>query len=152
MVILKCHYNYKISYEIFFIYGIIKKVIRMKKKNGYTIIELTVLLFVMGIVTLVVLTKTSYAFKDSNDEVRYNQAKLIIKQAEKYGESIKEELKTEVTKTIVVQTLIDQKLLIPNEDGKIISAEDDNKYLNSDKIELKYDTKSNSVVVIYPKK
>lgn len=124
----------------------------MKNKNGYTVIELTVLLFVIGLVTLIVLTKTSYAFKDSNDEVRYVQSKLIIEQAKKYGESIKSELKDETTKTILIQTLIDQNLLLTNEDGKIVSAEDDSKYLNGDKIELKYNAKTDSITVIYPKK
>lgn len=121
------------------------------KKNGYTIIELTILLFVMATVTIIFLTKTSYAFKDSSDSVRYVQSNIIIKQATAYGVKIKKELIKSGSKTILVQTLIDSGYLIPDEDGVIISAEDETKTINSDKIEIKYDAKTDVISVIYPK-
>ncbi len=123
----------------------------MKKQNGYTVIELISLIIVLGVATIIVLAKTSYAFKDPNDLVRYNQDKVIISQAKAYGESIKEDLKDEPTKIILVQTLIDEGYLSANSEGKIISATDETADINGNKIEIIYNTTNDSIKIIYPK-
>lgn len=122
----------------------------MRSKNGYTVIELIVLIAVLGIVSLVFLAKTSYIFKDDN-AAKVNDGAVIENQAEKYAESIKEELKEENTKVILVQTLIDNNYLVADENGKYVSREDETKYLNDEKIEINYNVEEDKINVVYPK-
>ena len=122
----------------------------MRSKNGYTVIELIVLIAVLGIVSLVFLAKTSYVFKDDNS-AKVNDGAVIENQAEKYAESIKEELKEENTKVILVQTLIDNNYLVADENGKYVSREDETKYLNDEKIEINYNVEEDKINVVYPK-
>lgn len=121
------------------------------KKNGYTVIELVILLFLMAVTTVIFLTKTSYAFKDDNDQVRYNQTKIIIAHAKAYGETIIDELKTNGNKTIIVQTLVDNNFLQADEKGNVVAVDDKTKILNNEKIELRYDQEQDLIMVIYPK-
>ena len=122
----------------------------MRSKNGYTVIELVVLIAILGVVTLVFLTKTSYIFK-KEQSAKINDDAVIENQAEKYAESIKEELKEENTKVILVQTLIDNNYLVADENGKYVSREDETKYLNDEKIEISYNAEEDKINVVYPK-
>lgn len=89
------------------------------KKNGYTLIELLVIIGILGVVAFVVISNTSYAFKDNTEEIyEESQEPLIIRQAIEYGKSL-ETLPEEQEKIISVYDLIDKGYLAPN------SGEDD---------------------------
>lgn len=89
------------------------------KKNGYTLIELLVVIGVLGVVAFVVISNTSYAFKDNTEEIyEESQEPLIIRQAIEYGKVL-ERTEEEHEKIISVYDLIDKGYLAPN------SGEDD---------------------------
>lgn len=84
------------------------------KKNGYTLIELLVVIGVLGIVAFVVISNTSYAFKDNTSEIyEESQEPLIIRQAIEYGKTL-ERTEGENEKIISVYDLIDKGYLAPN--------------------------------------
>lgn len=84
------------------------------KKNGYTLIELLVVIGVLGIVAFVVISNTSYAFKDNTPEIyEESQEPLIIRQAIEYGKTL-ERTEGENEKIISVYDLIDKGYLAPN--------------------------------------
>lgn len=84
------------------------------KKNGYTLIELLVVIAILGVVAFVVISNTSYAFKDNTEEIyEENQEPLIIRQAIEYGKVI-ERAEGEQEKIISVYDLLDKGYLVPN--------------------------------------
>lgn len=89
------------------------------KKNGYTLIELLVVIGILGIVAFIVISNTSYAFKDNKEELyKESQEPLILRQAVEYGKTL-ERLPEETEKIISLYDLIDKGYLVPN------SEEDD---------------------------
>lgn len=85
------------------------------KKNGYTLIELLVVIGVLGVVAFIVISNTSYAFKDNTSEIyEESQEPLIIRQAIEYGKDL-ERLPEEQEKIISVYDLLDKGYLVPNE-------------------------------------
>lgn len=89
------------------------------KKNGYTLIELLVVIGILGVVAFIVISNTSYAFKDNKEELyEESQEPLILRQAVEYGKTL-ERLPEETEKIISLYDLIDKGYLVPN------SEEDD---------------------------
>lgn len=122
---------------------------RMKNKNGYTVIDLVIVIAVLGVITFLTISKVSYALSDDKSEVYKLEVKLIETQAKAYGNTIKEELKNE-SKTITVNNLIADKFLQPDDDnGKIKDPRDDAKTLNDKKIKLSYNAELDEVQVKY---
>lgn len=117
----------------------------MKNKNGYTIVELIVLIVVLGIATFITINRVSYALSDDKSEVYKMQVKLIETQAQVYGNTIKEELKNE-GKTITVNTLVAENYLEADDDkGKVYDARDEMKTLNDKKIKISYNAENDTV-------
>lgn len=117
----------------------------MKNKNGYTIIELIILIVVLGIATFITINRVSYALSDDKSEVYKMQVKLIETQAQVYGNTIKEELKNE-GKTITVNTLVAENYLEADDDkGKVYDARDEMKTLNDKKIKISYNAENDTV-------
>ncbi len=84
------------------------------KKNGYTLIELLVVIGVLGIVAFVVISNTTYAFKDNTSEIyEENQEAIILRQAIEYGKVL-ERTPEEQEKIISVYDLIDKGYLMSN--------------------------------------
>lgn len=84
------------------------------KKNGYTLIELLVVIGILGIVAFVVISNTTYAFKDNTSEIyEENQEPIILRQAIEYGKVL-ERTPEEQEKIISVYDLIDKGYLAPN--------------------------------------
>lgn len=109
----------------------------MKKKNGYSIVELIVLLAIVGAAMLLVIGKLSYAFVDNSEEFYQNKLDYILEKAEDYGEIIKERIQEEQEVIVSVNELITNKVIGANEDGKITDPRDENKDLNDRQISLK---------------
>lgn len=96
------------------------------KNKGYTIPELLVVIAVLGIVSMIAIIKTSYAF--SNDlatEVQNDNYYLIEKQAEFYGELNKDKFNENNEIFILAQDLVDANLLPVDENNHILSSERD---------------------------
>ena len=96
------------------------------KNKGYTIPELLVVIAVLGIVSMVTIIKTSYAFSNvSEKDLQENNYFLIEKQAEVYGELNKDKFKEKKEIYIIAQDLVDAKLLPVDDNNKILSSEKD---------------------------
>lgn len=94
------------------------------KKNGYTVLELIIVIAVMGIITAIALVKTSYAFDNKtsvNDEVYY----LIEKQAKLYGENNLDKFSYSNEMFILVKDLEEAKYVPLDENGNITYEEFD---------------------------
>lgn len=106
------------------------------KKNGYTITELLIVFAVLGLIVIITLTTTSYAFKDNSQEYYETKINGIEKVAVLYGEN-SETLKNEKNLVITINDLIREGYLHPDgEDGKITDPRNSKGSLNSLKIKL----------------
>ena len=90
----------------------------------------------------IVISQTSYAFKDNTDELYENQIVLIERQAKEYGKTL-ESLKEEKEMIVMVSELIEHEYLIA-EDGvyKDVRTGDD---INDMKIKVTYDEETDTV-------
>lgn len=116
----------------------------MKKKNGYTIVELVVLIGIMGIATLIILPQLSKAFYDERDEFYQADIRLYLRQAEKYGEANKEEIKNEEYKVVSIGDLVNAGYIGANNDGIVVDARDASS-MNEVKIKLYYKAEEDKI-------
>ncbi|MBE6154914.1 MAG: type II secretion system protein [Firmicutes bacterium] len=121
----------------------------MEKLNklGYTKVELLIVIALLGIVAFIAINKTSYAFSINNSSAIQEVINLIEKQAEEYALDNKDIFNDSDTTYISVEDLINNKYLIPNEKGLIISPENPDKSYNKNKIKLEY--KNNKVIASF---
>ena len=107
----------------------------MKNKNGYTIIELIIVIAVVGIVGFVFLNKASYAFSDrveAEENLIIQKTKNVEMQAIKYGEDHKGLFEETKTTYIRVIDLIEENYIESQESEDLTTSISDNS-----KIELK---------------
>lgn len=96
------------------------------KYNGYTIPELIVVIAVLGIVFLVTLIKTSYAFSNNSQiDILESNYYLIERQAEVYAENNKDKFNDDNELYILAKDLVDAGLLPVDEKNNILSSEKD---------------------------
>lgn len=112
-------------------------------KNGYTTIELLVVIGVLGIFTIVILASTSYAYKDRS-VIYYDQiVSMAEKQAVMYGNTLAN-LKEEGTLVITLGDLVDNGYYVADgEDGKVKDPRNSKDSLNGMKIKLIYKENGN---------
>lgn len=96
------------------------------KNNGYTVPELIMLIAVLGIIFLITIIKTSYAFSnDYKNNILESNYYLIEKQAELYGEKNKDKFNENNELYILVKDLVKAGLLPTDENNNILSSEKD---------------------------
>ena len=121
----------------------------MKKRNGYTAVDLIIVIAVLGIVTFFTISKVSYALSDDKSQLYSLEVEYIETQAKAYANTIIEELK-QGPKTITVNNLIsDNYLQADDESGKIYDPRDEALSLNDKKISLTYNESTNEVTARY---
>ena len=121
----------------------------MKKKNGYTVLDVLVVVIVFGAIALFTISKVSYALSNDASEVFKLQVNLIEMQAKKYGEDNKDKI-GDSGMTITVKTLVTEKYLYAdNEDGDIVDPREEKKTLNDKKIKITYDNNKEEVIAEY---
>ncbi len=104
------------------------------KNKGYTIPELIIVIAGLGIVFLITIIRTSYAFSnDSNKEVLESNYYLIEKQAEVYGEINKDKFNEGGELYILAKDLVKEGLLPLDENNNILSSKKD---LSNTKIKI----------------
>ena len=105
------------------------------------IIALSAILLVFTICYFVVANKISYAFETDYDlKATYdNVIETIKKSATSYGTDKSELFNENNTIYVKVQELIDEKYLVPNEEGNITNPMDENNTLNSKMVKIKKD-------------
>ena len=121
----------------------------MKKKNGYTAIDLLIVIVVFGAIAFFTISKVSYALSDDKTELYNLEIKYIETQAEAYGNTKKEEIKNEAQE-VTVNYLVSEKYLEAEDDkGNIFDPRDESKTLNENKIKLSYDSKNDKIIAKY---
>lgn len=76
-------------------------------KNGYTLIELLVLIIGLGVVTLIILPKLSTAFYNNNEELYQESLNSFLNNATLYGNNVvKEEIKENDNYIITINDLV----------------------------------------------
>ncbi len=107
------------------------------KKNGFSTIEILVVVVVFTIVYFVGVTSVSYAFNTDENKEKYDDIINIIElQAKSYAENTPDLFTEEDTIYVYVKDLIEANYLVADENGKIINPETPNKDLNDLKIKI----------------
>lgn len=107
------------------------------KKNGYTVVELLVLIGIIALSAVLILPKLSLAFQDKREDTYETDLRTYLKDAEIYGETKKEEIKNQDEYIVTVKELA--------EAGYIVTINDDVKDPRNQssmlgvKIKLSYD-------------
>lgn len=111
-------------------------VVKMKNRNGYTVLEMVVLSFIIGVFAIFSINKVSYAFTE-NDEitVEQNAFNIIEKQAKLYGENNLGLFEEKKEYYMDVNDLIEVKYLVLEKDNKVLGCDD----LLDRKIKISYD-------------
>lgn len=111
----------------------------MKKMKDKKIIILAIILLIFTISYFVIVNKISYAF-DNNIDINavYNlRINTITTCAVAYGDANKDDFNEEGLLYITVQTLVDNKYLITDENGIIENYLNESEKLNDKKIRIK---------------
>ena len=115
------------------------------KKNGYTLMELIVLIVGLGLIALIGIKNASYAFTDNKDELYHESIVSILECAKQYGNDNLETLKEEKQLIITVNELIEKNYIGSDEDGNYIDVRDENETLNNTKIAIEYNEKTEEI-------
>lgn len=111
------------------------------KKNGYTALEMLVVIVVLGVFTIAMLSVTSYAYKDRSTGYYEETVHLIEKQAELYGDTLKS-LKYEGNLVITLDDLVGAGYYVADDtEGNVVDPRNSKATLNGLKIKLTYDSK-----------
>lgn len=113
------------------------------RKNGYTLIEITILIGLMALSAIIILPKISLAFEDNRDARYDNNLANYLKSAEAYGQINKEEVKKSEEYIITIKDLVDAGYLSCINDD-ITDPRTGNSML-SFKIKLVYDENNDTV-------
>lgn len=109
------------------------------KKNGYTVIEMLIVIVVLGIFTIGILSTTSYAYKDKTQSYYEETQYLIEKQAKMYGETLNN-LKSEGNLIITLNDLIEHGYYTADDSsGNVVDPRNSKATLNGLKIKLTYE-------------
>ena len=114
------------------------------KKNGYTLIELIILIGALGVITLLIVPKLSTAFYNNNVELYQSRLNIYLHSATLYGNNVvKEDVKTNDNYIITIKDLVDAGYVTLT-DGEDILDVNGNSMLGI-KIKLYYDSSNDSV-------
>ncbi len=114
------------------------------KKNGYTLIELLVLVVLMGVAAFITIKSVSYALVDNTNELYNESIYSILEAARIYGNDNLEELK-QSSMVVTVQDLIDKSYLGCEEDGSFKDIRTEGATLNDLKVTISYDAENDSI-------
>lgn len=115
----------------------------MRKRNGYTFIDILIVILSLGLVTLFTVPKLSHAFENDKNELYNDSLELYLNQATKYGNTIKSEVKENNSYIVTIKDLVD-KGYIGSSDGEVTDIRDGSSMLNM-KIHLIYDEEKDTV-------
>ena len=108
------------------------------ERNGFTK-EFLIIILVLGVFTIVMLSTTSYAYKDSSNDYYLQTINVIEKQAALYGETL-DNLKSERNFVITLEELITNGYYVADDsEGNVVDPRNSKHNLNGLKIKLTYD-------------
>ena len=93
-------------------------------KKGYTLVELLVLLGAVSLIFLVVIIKTSFAFKeiDNSEEIAKTEKSIINKASEAYIKKIEDRIKDEKVVYVSGEEIIKSGLLTDDANNKALKV------------------------------
>jgi len=107
-------------------------------KNGYTAIEMLIVIIILGIFTLGILSFTSYAYQDRSKDYYKEIIHLVEKQAVLYGQTLNN-LKEEGNLVITLNDLINADYYVADDEaGSVVDPRNSKATLNGMKIKLSY--------------
>lgn len=115
----------------------------MRKKNGYTAVDILLIIVTLGLVTLFTVPKLSHAFENNKDTLYNESLELYLNQATRYGNTIKDEVKENNSYIVSIKDLVD-KGYIGSTNGDVTDIRDGSSMLNI-KIHLIYDEEKDEV-------
>ena len=117
-----------------------------KKRNGFTVLDILIVIAILGITALIVIPKVSYALdtNDNRDEVYKEILGNYLEIAEKYGNDKKEEIKENDGKIISIEDLIKEGYLHTYQE-EILDIRDNSTRMNNIKFSLIYSEENDSV-------
>lgn len=108
------------------------------ERNGFTK-EFLIIILVLGVFTIVMLSTTSYAYKDNSDDYYLQVVNVIERQAVLYGNTL-DNLKNEGNLVITVEDLISNDYYVPDDvNGNVVDPRNSKNNLNGLKIKLTYE-------------
>lgn len=114
------------------------------KKNGYTGLDILILILILTVSAIIILPRIAYAFTDEKDELYNDNLALYLKQAEKYGNANKDSIKKSESIVVTIQDLIDAGY-IGLKGEQIIDIRDNKTVINDLKIKLIYNQEQDIV-------
>ncbi len=123
----------------------------MTNKQGYTKIELLIIIVLLGIVAFITINRTSYAFSVDNTTAIKELTDLIELQATEYGLEHQELFDDTTVTYITVNDLIEEGYLPSDENNQVLNPTNNKESLNENKIKLEYNTKKEKVVATFIK-
>ena len=116
------------------------------KKNGFTMLDIVIIIVILGASALIVLPSISNALNsyDNKDEVYNEILASYLRTAEIYGEAKKEDVKNGNKTIITIDDLVNEGY-IHNYQTDIIDIRDNITKMNNIKIKLNYDEQNDKV-------
>lgn len=117
------------------------------KKNGFTVVDMLIVIGVLTLSALIVIPSVSHALKveDNKEEVYQEMMSSYLKSAEKYANDNKEELKANNNNLVSINELVEKKYIISMfGSNDIIDIRDNTTKLNNIKFKLIYNEESDS--------
>ncbi len=119
------------------------------KKNGYTVVDVLIIIVVLTVSALIIIPKVSNSLKENEtkDQIYNDLLELYLTKAEKYGNDHKDEIKENTDGTVVtIDDLIKAKYIgAASTNGEIIDVRDNYTKMNNIKIQLIYDETNDKV-------
>lgn len=107
------------------------------KKNGYTIVELIVVLVLVGVIYFTFIGKVSFAFKQDYKEELYKQfIDTVEKNTLIYAQKNQDFFGEEEEIYMTIKNLADLKLVTINEEGNVVDPRDEEKNLNNLRVKI----------------
>ena len=107
------------------------------KKNGYTAVELVIVLGVFGIAFFIAAASVSNVFNIDYSNDLYNMTIAAIEdQASLYGKLNPELFEEDKSIYVTINDLAQANAIISYDDGKVIDPRDDSRKLNDVKVKL----------------
>lgn len=115
------------------------------KKNGYTVIDMLIVVVVLAVSAVIILPKMSMAFKSDKNELYNSTMNLYLNQATLYGNKNKDEIKKSESEVVTINDLIDAGYIGAYADKNLIDIRDNKTVMNDIKIKLIYDKDNDNV-------
>lgn len=119
------------------------------RKNGYTVVELLVVIAVFGVIYFIAANKVSYAFDYNYEEELYKQTlSSIEKGARIYGENNLKLFEEEKDIYVTVEDLAKEGFILNNTEASVSDPRDEKKTLNDLKVKITYENDGVSAKVL----